>query len=126
MSLCTNYSLDPFTSIICNNMASCPLTANHFYNIGKNIPKNIIYLSLGFYIIPILLFILILLITLVLTSTIKIYTAIGLFLLLIIGYVTMAVFIILVFKNFINQLPQIALKAFQETETLNKIKCFSS
>lgn len=126
MSLCDNYSFDPFTTIICNNIASCPLTANHFYNFWKNIPKNVIYLALGFYIIPVLLFVSILLISLILTSTISWYTALGLFLLFIISYIVMTVLLILAFKGLTNQLPQIALKTFQETEPVNKFKCFSS
>lgn len=126
MSLCNNYNLDPFTNIICNNISSCPLTANHFYNFWNNIPKNIIYVTLGFYIIPILIFISVLLLTLVLTSTISFYIAFSLFLLFIISYIIMAVIIILLFKKLVTQIPQIVLKTFQQTEPANKLKCFSS
>lgn len=43
---------------------------------------------------------------------------------MILDYVVMTILLILVFKGFASQLPQITLKAFQETEHVNKFKCF--
>lgn len=126
MSLCNNYNLDPFSEIVCNNISSCPLTANHLYNLWNNIPKNIIYITLGYYIIPVFIFVFVLLSSLILTNNISFYTAFALFFIFILCYIIMTVIIILLFKNLVTKIPQIVLKTFQETEPANKFKCFSN